>query len=165
MINFARISRLFLIGFSSVLCLAFLQAKAETAEAPQKVKSLAAVVIGVSDIESALEFYTSVIGLELVGEVTTEKYLERILSAPGGQGSRIVLFQSLSDDMSADTRIVFYADDAAALVESMRQQELEVVHAAAPFSGTSVIVGIAKDADGTMLEFIQLPKPATSSPE
>lgn len=163
MINFARISRPFLIGLSSAFCLVFPQASAETVETQQKVNSLAAIVIGVSDIESAMAFYTSVIGLELVREVNADEYLERILEVPGGQGTRIVLFQSLSDDISADTRIVFYTNDAGALVESMRQRELEVVHAAEPIAGTSVIVGIAKDANGTMLEFIQLPKPTSSA--
>lgn len=165
MTNFAKISRPFLIGLSSVLCLALSQANAETAAEQPKVSGLAAVVVGVSDIESAMDFYTSVIGLELLQEVNTDKYLERILALPGGQGTRIVLFQSLSDDVSAGSRIVFYADDAGAMVESMRARELEVVLPAEPFAGTPVIVGIAKDEDGTMLEFIQLPKPASPAAE
>lgn len=87
MINFARISRPFLIGLSSAFCLVFPQASAETVEAQQKVNSLAAIVIGVSDIESAMAFYTSVIGLELVREVNADEYLERILEVPGGAGN------------------------------------------------------------------------------
>ena len=165
MTNFVKISRLLLVSLSGVLCLALSQASAEPEAAQPKVSGLAAVVVGVSDIESAMGFYTSVIGLELLQEVNTDKYLERILAAPGGQGTRIVLFQSLSDGISAGARIVFYADDAGAMVESMRQRELEVVLEAEPFSGTPVIVGIAKDADGTMLEFIQLPKSASPAAE
>ncbi|MFN3313711.1 MAG: VOC family protein [Hyphomonas sp.] len=163
MTNFVKISRAAVAGLATVCCLSLLQAAAEPverAEQTAKVNSLAAVVIGVSDIDTALEFYTSVLGLELARAIDTEQYLERIMSSPNGEGSRIVLFQSLEDDTLAKTRVVFYTDDAAGVVEQMRARELEIIHEPAILPGTPVIVGIAKDEDGTVLEFIQLPVPS-----
>lgn len=157
--NFVRISRLCAAGLLAAVSLSAFPAVAETTDQPApaaQISRLAAVVIGVSDIESAYEFYTSVLGLELVREVNTEDYLERILSAPGGEGVRIVLFENLATDSMAQTRIVFYTDDAEGIVESMSARSLEVVHAPAPMPEAPVIVGIAKDADGNLLEFIQL---------
>lgn len=159
--NFVRNSRLVVAGLVAASCLSSFPVSAETVDQPApaaQINGLAAVVIGVSDIESAYEFYTSVLGLKPVREVKTEKYIERIMSAPDGEGTRIVLFESLSEDVPMHSRIVFYTDDAEGIIGGMSARELEVVHPPAAFPGTSVIVGIAKDADGNLLEFIQLPE-------
>lgn len=135
-----------------------LSAHADTpaSEETAAVKSFAAIVVGVSDVDTALEFYTSVLDLKLVREVNTEKYREKILSTASGDGTKIVLFQTLTDTALPATRVVFYSDDVNGIISDMRDRDLEVIIEPSSDPGAPAIVGIARDADGTVLEFIQL---------
>lgn len=129
----------------------------ETAPQPDVVNKIAAAVLNVSDLETATEFYTSVVGLEVERSASGEGYVENILMTPDSSGTKLVLFQATGDAPTlASGRVVFYTDDAESVVNAMKAEGLEVEREAAPIApGLPIIVGIAKDADGNSLEFIQ----------
>lgn len=123
------------------------------------LKSVAAVAINVTDIEASKAFYTEVVGLHVDREIETEAYKECILATPD-DGSRVVLMQHLTGEhVIGGQRIVFFARDAASILEGFKARDLTVVREATPVSeGSSVVIGIARDADGYALEFIQRPE-------
>lgn len=122
------------------------------------LKSVAAVAINVTDIEAAKAFYIDVLGLRVDREVATNSYLECILATPD-QGAKVVLMQHLDDEhVIGGQRIVFHVRDAASVLEGFRARGLTIVREATPIrDGSPVVIGIARDADGYALEFIQRP--------
>ena len=129
-------------------------AHAETA----KVERVAATVLGVEALDSAVEFYTATLGMSVVRTATTETYDEAILATADTDGTKIVLYESLVDsgDPMPSSRVVFYTSDAQAIVDAFRADGLEIVREATPIAeGSPIRIGIVKDADGHSLEFIQ----------
>ncbi|WP_084419912.1 VOC family protein [Henriciella litoralis] len=135
------------------------EASAEEAQKTEPlVQRIAATVLGVDDLDAAVAFYSDALGLKVVRTSTTDTYSEAILSTGDAAGTKIVLYQSLTDDAeeAPSGRVVFYTSDAASIVEAFRSAGLDVVREATPVSETSAVrIGIVKDANGHTLEFIQ----------
>ncbi|MBR9808404.1 MAG: VOC family protein [Alphaproteobacteria bacterium] len=132
----------------------------EAAPQADAINKIAAAVLNVSDLDAATEFYTSVVGLEVERSASDEGYVENILVTPDTTGTKLVLFQSMGEAPEVISgRVVFYTDDAESVVSAIKARGLAVEREAAPIApGLPIIVGIAKDADGNYLEFIQRDK-------
>lgn len=134
------------------------RAESHTETAAPKLERVAATVLGVEDLDTAVAFYTSTLGMSVVRTATTDTYDEAILATADTDGTKVVLYESLAEpaEPSPSSRVVFYTSDARSLVEAFRTAGLDIVREATPIAeGSPIRIGIVKDADGHTLEFIQ----------
>lgn len=119
--------------------------------------SIAAAAISVSDLEAATAFYTEGLGMSVVRNSAGPGYVEAILATADADGTKLALIQVTEGESSiGPSRIVFYTDDAAGMIEAIRSAGFEVEREAIPVrEGMSLIIAIGHDGDGNTLEFIQ----------
>lgn len=120
------------------------------------LQDMAAVAIAVSDLQAAEAFYTDVLGMKTVRTLKTEAYDEAIMSTGNEKGTKLVLFKSHKPTETVSARIVFYTQDGDSILQKFKDRNLEIVRELSPIAeGVPIKIGIAKDADGNVLEFIQ----------
>lgn len=133
----------------------------EEAEQPDQTvsapSSIAAAAISVSDLEAATAFYTEGLGMSVVRNSAGPGYVEAILATADEDGTKLALIQVTEGEASiGPSRIIFYTDDAASMIEAIRNAGFEVEREAIPVrEGMSLIIAIGHDGDGNTLEFIQ----------
>jgi lactoylglutathione lyase len=67
---------------------------------------------------------------------------------------------SARNDKDNPVKLVFYVTDPKAAVDAIRADGLEITREATPIETLGgAIVGLAKDPDGYVLEFLQAPPP------
>ena len=122
-------------------------------------RSLAAVGIVVQDLDRAVEFYTSIVGMEQAQkiDVPDQSLIEIILVFPGSRGGAIVLMQytdaedrSYKDD---GAKLVLQVGDCVAVAEAARAAGHEVTREPAEYPGFGKIAFV-KDPDGHTLELL-----------
>ncbi|KCZ84187.1 lactoylglutathione lyase [Hyphomonas adhaerens MHS-3] len=125
--------------------------------APSGVEGVGAVVIRVSDLKKAEEFYQSVLGVVQVRHMDVEAYSETIFAFPGGEGAKLVLVESHTPETPmSQARIVFNASAAETAVSRAVENGAALVRDAKPVPGTGgLVIGIVQDPDANTLEFIQ----------
>ena len=84
-------------------------------------------------------------------------YVEAILSTADAEGTKLALIQVTEGEASiGPSRIVFYTENAAGMIDAIRAAGFEVEREALPIrEGMSLIIAIGHDGDGNTLEFIQ----------
>lgn len=120
---------------------------------------LGAAGIGVSDLATSSDFYTSIFGLTFVARIHLPDMNEIILSMDG-RGAALVLMCH-TDGVARDLantggKIVFYVLDPAATVELARGRGAEVVREATPVPEfDDAVIAFVKDPDGHLIEILQ----------
>lgn len=119
--------------------------------------SIAAAAISVSDLDAATAFYTQGLGMSVVRNSSGPGYVEAILSTADAEGTKLALIQVTEGEASiGPSRIVFYTENAAGMIDAIRAAGFEVEREALPIrESMSLIIAIGHDGDGNTLEFIQ----------
>ena len=125
---------------------------------------LAAVGIGVSDLQRSADFYINVMGMK---QVATYKisYMDEIVVGYPEAESYIVLMHwtdgSARNYKNLPIKIVARTKDPAALAGRIRAAGFEVMREPAPSEEVGgAVVGFARDPDGYVLELLPLRQPA-----
>ena len=122
-------------------------------------RSLAAVGIVVQDLDRAVEFYTSIIGMEQAQriDVPDMNLIEVILTFPGSRGAAVVLMQYTDDEDRSykddGGKVVLQVGDCVAVAEAARAAGHEVTREPAEYPGFGKIAFV-KDPDGHTLELL-----------
>jgi lactoylglutathione lyase len=122
-------------------------------------RSVAAVGLVVHDLERAIEFYTSIIGMKEVQriDVPDKRLLEIVLAFPGSRGAAVLLMKyddgqdhSYRDDGG---KVVLQVGDCVAVTETARSAGHEVTREPSEYPGFGMIA-MVKDPDGRTVELI-----------
>ena len=122
-------------------------------------RSLAAVGIVVQDLDRAIDFYTSIVGMEQAQriDVPDMSLVEVILTFPDSRGAAIVLMQytDAEDRTYKDdgAKVVLQVGDCVAVAEAARAAGHEVTREPAEYPGFGKIAFV-KDPDGHTLELL-----------
>ena len=123
---------------------------------------LGAVGIGVSDLERSTDFYTRVLGMKTMQTFKLD-YMDEVMLAHEGRNAVVLMHYTDGSNpnyKNLPVKLVFYVTDPKAAVEAVRADGLEITREATPIETLGgAIVGLAKDPDGYVLEFLQAPPP------
>lgn len=115
--------------------------------------------IGVSNLEQSTQFYTQIMGMTIKYKLNTCEMEQVVLEYKDGKGANVVLMHYTKEDPNyADNpdKLVFTVPDAYALAAAIYQAGYTIASPPAPQPGLgNVVVGMAKDPDGYLIEFIQ----------
>jgi len=120
---------------------------------------LGAAGIGVSDLQTSSDFYTSVFGLSFVTKLHLPT-MDEIILAMDGRGAALVLMCH-TDGVARDLantggKIVFYVVDPVATVELARDRGAGVVREATPVPEfDDAVIAFVEDPDGHLIEILQ----------
>jgi catechol 2,3-dioxygenase-like lactoylglutathione lyase family enzyme len=123
-------------------------------------ENLAAVGIGVSDMARSEDFYTRVLGMQVQQRIDLPHMKEVIV---GYEGRTSVVLMNWVDGSSPNYRnnpvkLVFFVPDAKALMERVRAEGLPISREAELVPEfNNMIIGLAEDPDGHVVEFLQAP--------
>jgi lactoylglutathione lyase len=122
---------------------------------------MAAVGIGVSNMEKSIAFYTGMLGMKKANEFTLPKMHEVILSFEGGASLALMHFTdgSARNYKNNPIKLVFRLSvDPHPVFEKIRQAGYTISRepAAVPQLG-GAIIGFALDPDGYEVELIKYP--------
>lgn len=126
----------------------------------KSAENLAAVGIGVTDMVRSEDFYTRVLGMQVQQRIELPHLREVIV---GFEGRTSVVLMHWLDGSNPNYRnnpvkLVFYVPDAKAVIEAIRADGLEITREAEPLADFgNMIIGLALDPDGYVVEFIQTP--------
>lgn len=117
--------------------------------------------IGVSDLERSADFYTRVLGMT-VQQTFKLDHMDEIMVGYEGKGASLVLMHwtdgSARNYRDNPIKIVLYVPDAAAAVNAIRAEGLEIVREAGTSPGMGgALIAFGKDPDGYLVELIQRP--------
>jgi lactoylglutathione lyase len=121
---------------------------------------LTAVGIGVSDLEHSADFYARVLGMQRVASFELDDMNEIMLAH---EGRNAVVLMHYTDGTARTykdnpVKLVFYVADPASLAAKFHAEGLEVTREPAPIESLGgAVVGLAKDPDGYVIEFIEAP--------
>lgn len=123
---------------------------------PQSPVSMAAIGIGVSDMERSVDFYVRVLGMTKQQQFSLPNMEEVIVGFEGSPSVALMHYTDGSEQHYRDNpvKIVFNVPDPAAVVAKIRSENLEVIADAMPFEPLKLIVGLAKDPDGYTIELL-----------
>lgn len=118
--------------------------------------SMAAVGIGVSNMERSVDFYTRVLGMTKTQEFKLDTMDEVIV---GYEGSPSVALMHYTDGSAQHytnnpVKLVFNVPDPSAVIAKIRKEGLEILADAMTFEPLRLIVGLAKDPDGYTIELL-----------
>ena len=120
---------------------------------------LAAVGIGVSDLEASTDFYTRVLGMKVKYKARLERTKEVVLEFADSKGADVILMNftdgSTPNYKNNPAKLVFYVPDATAAVSAIAAEGLTILSKPSPTGQTGVIVAMAKDPDGYLLEIVE----------
>jgi lactoylglutathione lyase len=125
--------------------------------------AISSVGIGVSDLERSIDFYTRIMGMTFVTTYKTEAMDEALLRFPAG-GAAVVLMHytdgSEHNYRDNPVKLVVHVVDPAVTVEAIRAEGLEIVREPAPIPELgNLVVGLAKDPDGYVVELLKASAP------
>lgn len=122
--------------------------------------SLMAVGVGVSDMARSEDFYTRVLGMRVQQRIPLPHMTEVVLGYGGGASVVLMHWIDGSAPNYADNpvKLVFTVPDAKGLIEAIRAEGLPIDREAeATPEFNNMIIGLARDPDGYVVEFIQAP--------
>jgi len=115
--------------------------------------------INVRDLDTSVDFYTTVLGLHEIRRNQLETMSEATLSADPAGGFPVVVLAQLADPTGAPGewgRVVLGVDDVDQVVDALRARGLAVGDTIdVPSHGVRIV--LATDPDGHALELVQLP--------
>ena len=123
-------------------------------------ENLAAVGIGVSDMGRSEDFYTRVLGMQVQQRIELPHLREVVV---GYEGRTSVVLMHWLDESKPNYRnnpvkLVFFVPDAKGLIERIRADGLPVSREAGVMPEfNNMIIGLAEDPDGYVVEFLQAP--------
>lgn len=127
---------------------------------------LGAVGIAVNDLETSNRFYQQQLGMVQLQTIELPYIKEIVLGFAGSRSASVVLMSYTDgcdpavkpDAKNVPVKLVFYVDDAKAVLENIRQAGYTVVRDAEAFpSMGGALIGFGKDPDGYLVELIQKP--------
>ncbi len=124
--------------------------------------SMAAVGIGVSNLERSVDFYTRVMGMK---KMQTFKLPHMDEVVVGYEGRTAIVLMHYTDGSAQHyannpVKIVFNVTDPKALADAIRADGCEITREPTPIPEFgNAIVGLAKDPDGYVIELL-LAQPA-----
>lgn len=122
-------------------------------------RSVAAVGLVVQDLDRAIDFYTSIIGMQEVQriDVPDKSLLEVVLTFPGSRGAAVLLMQySDGEDRTYKDdggKVVLQVGDCVAVTESARAAGHNVTREPSEYPGFGMIAMI-EDPDGRTVELM-----------
>ena len=126
----------------------------------KSAENLAAVGIGVSDMARSEDFYTRVLGMQVQQRIELPHLREVIV---GFEGRTSVVLMHWIDGSKPNyqdnpVKLVFYVPNAGTVIEAIRAEGLAITREAEPLTDfNNLIIGLALDPDGYVVEFIQTP--------
>jgi lactoylglutathione lyase len=123
---------------------------------------LVGVGIGVNSLSDSADFYTRVLGLKYVRDIAVPGFInEKDLASQLGRGPNIQLMD-YEDPTKAVTdvpaKIVLNVPDAAGFADFVKLRDpTKLLQAPAPYENTGMIVGMARDLEGYLIEILQPP--------
>jgi catechol 2,3-dioxygenase-like lactoylglutathione lyase family enzyme len=129
---------------------------------------LAAIGLGVSNLQRSIDFYTKTlnIGLQATETFDAPDFTETMLALPKEKGSKamgveIALMQYKDTDSSVipkqrQGKIMFYVDDVEDVMERCKKAEVEVYSDYGEGDGVMEHLGIVRDPDGYLVEFLPM---------
>jgi lactoylglutathione lyase len=116
--------------------------------------------VGVSSLDEAADYYTRVLGMKFVRDIDVPGFMdEKELASPLMRGPSIVLMHyedttRVYSDIPA--KIVFGVKNAASYAAKIEREDSEkLLQAPAPYGDSGLIVGMARDLDGYLVEILQ----------
>lgn len=125
------------------------------------------VGIGVGNLKTSTDFYTDVVGMKIKYRMKTKSVEQVVLTFGGEKGSDVILMHYLDEREVNYTnnpdKLVFYVSDAAKLAQGISAAGLPIISAPTAMAEMGgVVVGMAKDPDGYLLEIVEDPVTTTS---
>jgi len=123
---------------------------------------LAAVGIGVNSLDASADYYTRVLGLKFTRDIPVPGFMnEKELVSTLARGPSVVLMD-YEDPTRVVTnipaKIVLNVPNAAAFADFIkREDQTKLVQAPAPYADSGMIVGMARDLEGYLIEILQPP--------
>lgn len=137
------------------------QPKADAAsDAAVVTTHLRALGIGVADVAKSKDFYTRVLGMTVKKEYKLDNREEVELEFTGSKGANVVLM-NFTDGVQRDfknkpDKLVFYVPDATKFAQGFKDAKLEILREVSAYpTNPDIIVGMARDLDGYMIEIVQ----------
>ena len=126
---------------------------------------LTAVGIGVSNLDRSVDFYCRVLGMQVTQTFKLPEMDEVVVAHEGRSAVVLMHYTDGSKRNYRDNpvKLVFYVADAKARTDAVRAEGLEITREPGVVEGMGgATIGLGKDPDGYVLEFIQLAtQPAT----
>lgn len=123
---------------------------------------LDAAAIGVPDIDAAVSFYKSALGLQEVKRRIRHNRRETVMAPASGRGSSLVLMQFNKDDKvqyeNLPGKLVFYTKDPDAVTDNLLTAGGQVLLPPTPQPDLGgVEVAFARDVHGNLIELVGIP--------
>jgi lactoylglutathione lyase len=121
---------------------------------------LVAVGIGVSSLDDAADFYTRLLGFKFVRDIDVPGFMdEKELASPRMKGPSIVLMHYEDQTRTyADipAKIVLNVESAASYAARIAADDpARILEQPAPYGDAGLVVGMARDIDGYLLEILE----------
>ncbi len=126
----------------------------------KSIDHFGAVGIGVSDMEKSVAFYTQVLGMKQIQTFDLPHMKEVIVGYDGDIHLALMHYIDGSAPHYRDNpvKLVFWVDDPTGLADKIRARGLEITREPEPLPEfDNVIVGLAKDPDGYVIELLKRP--------
>lgn len=123
---------------------------------------LVGVGIGVSSLDASADFYTRVLGLKFVRDIPVPGFMnEKELASSLARGPSVVLMD-YEDPTKVTTdvpvKLVLNVPNAAAFADAIKREDpSKLLQAPAPYADSGMIVGMARDLEGYLIEILQPP--------
>lgn len=121
---------------------------------------LVAVGIGVNSLDASADYYTRVLGLKFVRDIPVPGFMnEKELASALARGPSVVLMDY--DDPTrvvtdVPAKIVFNVPNAAAYADFIKAEDpAKLLSPPAPYADSGLIVGMARDLEGYLIEILQ----------
>ena len=129
-------------------------------------ENLGAVGIGVSDIVRSEDFYTRVLGMSVQQRIDLP-HLKEVVVGYEGRTSVVLMHWLDGSERSYKAnavKLVFFVPDPKALIARIRADGLPIQRdAEAMPEFHNMVIGLAEDPDGYVVELLELPRPAEAS--
>jgi lactoylglutathione lyase len=126
-------------------------------------ENLGAVGIGVSDMARSEDFYTRVLGMSVQQRIDMAHLTEVVV---GYEGRTSVVLMHWIDGSERNykanaVKLVFFVPDPRAVIAKIRAEGLPIQREAEPMPDfNNMVVGLAEDPDGYVVEFLETPRAA-----
>lgn len=116
--------------------------------------------IGVSSLDESADFYTRVLGMKFERDIPVPGFMdEKELKSYLAKGPSIVLMHyedETREYKNIPAKVVFGVSNAKGLAKAITDEDpAKLLAAPAPYPGSGLIVGMAKDLEGYLVEIIQ----------
>ena len=123
---------------------------------------LVAVGVGVDSLSASADFYTRVLGLKYVRDISVPGFIsEKDLASTLGRGPNVQLMDFVDPARvvkNIPAKIVLNVPDAAGFADFIKRTDpSKLLLAPGPFQNTGLTIGMARDLEGYEIEILQPP--------